>query len=52
MVLEMAHEIAEVERSYGIDTTPETYQEELRFGLMRVVYEWAHGEVSMTTPTT
>ena len=46
MILEMASEIAELERSLGIDTASETYQEEFNFGLMQVVYEWAKGEVS------
>ena len=43
----MAYEIAELERSLGIDITPEAYQNEFNFGLMQVVYEWAKGEVSL-----
>ena len=46
MILDKAYEIAELERSFGIDTSPETYQEEFHFGLMEVVYKWAQGEVS------
>ena len=47
MIIEIATEIADLERSFGIDTSPQSYQEEFRFGLMHVVYEWAKGEVSI-----
>ena len=47
MILDKAYEIAELERSFGIDTSPEQYQDEFHFGLMEVVHKWALGEVSI-----
>ena len=37
----MAAQIAQMERQFGIDTSVEDYQKELKFGLVEVVYEWA-----------
>lgn len=37
----MAAQIAQTEREFGIDTSVEDYQKELKFGLVEVVYEWA-----------
>lgn len=40
-ILEVAAQIAQTEREFGIDTSVEDYQKELKFGLVEVVYEWA-----------
>ena len=45
-ILEVVADIANVERSFGLDTSVEEYQNEFKFGLIEVVYEWAKGEVS------
>jgi len=37
----VAAQIAQTEREFGIDTSVEDYQKELKFGLVEVVYEWA-----------
>lgn len=43
-ILEVVADIANVERSFGLDTSVEEYQNEFKFGLIEVVYEWAKGE--------
>ena len=48
MILDLAREIAETERLYGLDTSVEDYKKEFKFGLIEVVYKWAKGEVSNT----
>lgn len=40
-ILDVAAQIAQTERQFGIDTSVEDYQKELKFGLVEVVYEWA-----------
>ena len=46
-ILDVAAQIAQMERQFGIDTSVEDYQKELKFGLVEVVYEWAREMVRM-----
>lgn len=46
-ILDVAAQIAQTERQFGIDTSVEDYQKELKFGLVEVVYEWAREMVRM-----
>lgn len=48
-ILDVAKQIAETERQFGIDVSVEDYQKNLKFGLVEVVYEWANGKVSTTS---
>ena len=44
-MLAIARDIADVERSFGLSRSSDEYEEELKFGLMEVVHEWAKGKV-------
>ncbi len=48
-ILEVATEIAQTERRFGMDTSVEDYLKELKFGLVEVVYEWARGTVRIVS---
>jgi len=41
-IMDIAAQIAQMERQFGIDTSVEDYVKELNFGLVEVVYEWAN----------
>ena len=45
MILEVARDIADVERRFGLSRSSDEYEEELKFGLVEVVHEWAKGKV-------
>jgi antiviral helicase SKI2 len=45
IILMIAQEIAEVEKSCGLNTSVDDYQRQFKFGLVEVVYEWANGKV-------
>lgn len=47
MIIDTATRIALCEREHGIDTSVEDYLNELKFGLVEVVYEWAKGMVRL-----
>jgi len=40
-IMDIAAQIAQMERQFGIDTSVEDYVKELNFGLVEVVYDWA-----------
>ena len=48
MILDTATQIALREREFGIDTSVEDYLNDLKFGLVEVVYEWANGMVRVS----
>jgi len=41
-IMDIAAQIAQMERQFGIDISLEDYVKELNFGLVEVVYEWAN----------
>ena len=41
-IMDIAAQIGQMERQFGIDTSVEDYMKELNFGLVEVVYEWAN----------
>ena len=41
-IMDIAAQIGQMERQFGIDTSVEDYVKELNFGLVEVVYEWAN----------
>lgn len=43
-ILEVAKQIAELEKQCGIDSVIDD-ENKLKFGLVEVVYEWANGKV-------
>ena len=45
MILDTATRIALTEREHSLDTSVEDYLNELKFGLVEVVHEWANGMV-------
>ena len=49
MIQDAATRIAQCEREHGIDTSVEDSLNELKFGLVEVVYEWANGMVRVAT---
>ena len=49
MIQDAATSIALCEREHGIDTSVEECLNELKFGLVEVVYEWANGMVRVIT---
>ena len=48
-MLAIARDIADVEQSFGLSRSSDEYEEELKFGLMEVVHEWAKGKVNRGT---
>ena len=44
-VLEVAKDIADVEQEFGVSRSVDEHEEELKFGLLEVVHEWASGKV-------
>ena len=42
-ILQFARTIAGIEKKCGMDTSPEEFCEQFKFGLVQVVYEWARG---------
>ena len=49
MIQDAATRIAQCEREHGIDISVEDSLNELKFGLVEVVYEWANGMVRVAT---
>lgn len=45
-MISKAIEIAETECQFGLDASVEDAIDELKFGLVEVVYEWANGMAS------